>query len=136
MTAMLPQIDRLPQPGDAEAALRGFLHGLSGVDQVGAEQRAAALATRSIKRDAKLWALDTAVRMTDLTTLEGADTPGKVRALSAKGLRPDPSDDQVPSVAAICVYPDLVPVAVEALRGSHVKIASVATAFPSGRASL
>ena len=95
----------------SDAALRRLLHGLPGVDQVGAEASAAALATRSIKKDAKLWALDMAVRMIDLTTLEGADTPGKVRALCAKARRPDPADPAVPPVAAVCVYPDLVPVA-------------------------
>jgi deoxyribose-phosphate aldolase len=119
-----------------ETTLRRFLHGLPGVDQVGAEARAAALATRSIKTTSKAWALDAAVRMVDLTTLEGADTPGKVRSLCAKAMRPDPSDDTTPGVAAVCVYPDLVGIAVEALRGSGVKVASVATAFPSGRASL
>ena len=119
-----------------DAMLRRFLHGLPGVDQVGAAERAASLATRSIKRDAKLWALDTCVRMVDLTTLEGADTPGKVRGLCAKALRPDPDDPQVPPVAAVCVYPDLVPVARAGLAGSPVAVASVATAFPSGRASL
>jgi deoxyribose-phosphate aldolase len=120
----------------SDAALARFLHGLPGVDQVGAEARAATLATRSIKTSAKAWALDLAVAMVDLTTLEGQDTPGKVRALCAKGVRPDPSDPSVPSVAAICVYPDLVPTAVEALAGSGVHVAAVATAFPSGRASL
>jgi deoxyribose-phosphate aldolase len=117
-------------------ALRRFLHGLPGVDQVGAEGRAAALATRSIKTTAKAWAIDTAIRMVDLTTLEGADTPGKVRSLCAKARRPDPSDPTAPPVAAVCVYPDLVETAVDALRGSGVQIASVATAFPSGRAAL
>jgi deoxyribose-phosphate aldolase len=120
----------------SESALRRFLHGLPGVDQVGAEARVADLATRSIKKASKLYALDLAVRMTDLTTLEGADTPGKVRALCAKGLHPDPGDPSVPPVAAICIYPDMVPVARDALRGSSVKVASVATAFPSGRAAL
>jgi deoxyribose-phosphate aldolase len=120
----------------SEASLRRFLHGLPGVDQVGAEARAAMLGTRSIKTTAKAWALDLAVRMIDLTTLEGQDTAGKVRALCAKGIRPDPADPSCPSVAAICVYPDLVPVAKQALRGSAVKVASVATAFPSGRSSL
>jgi deoxyribose-phosphate aldolase len=120
----------------SDAALRRFLHGLPGVDQVGAEARAATLATRSIKTSAKAWALDQIISMVDLTTLEGADTPGKVRALCAKARRPDPSDPTVPSVAAICVYPDLVPVAAPALAGSGVHIAAVATAFPSGRASL
>lgn len=119
-----------------DAALRQVLHGLPGVDQVGAHDRAAALATRSIKQDAKLWALDTAVRMVDLTTLEGADTPGKVRGLCAKARRPDPADPAVPPVAAVCVYPDLAGLARQELAGSQVAVASVATAFPSGRASL
>jgi deoxyribose-phosphate aldolase len=116
--------------------LRRFLHGLTGVDQVGVEARAATLATRSIKTTAKAFALDLAIRMVDLTTLEGQDTPGKVRALCAKGLRPDATDPSCPPVAAICVYGDLVPTAVEALAGSSVRVAAVATAFPSGRAPL
>jgi deoxyribose-phosphate aldolase len=118
------------------AELRAFLHGLPGVDQVGAEERAARLATRSIKTTAKAQAIDLAISMVDLTTLEGADTPGKVRALCAKGVQPDPGDSDVPRVAAICVYPDMVGVAVEALKGSGVGVASVATAFPSGRAPM
>ncbi len=120
----------------SDASLRRFLHGLPGVDQVGAEARTATLGTRSIKTSAKAWAIDLAIRMIDLTTLEGQDTPGKVRALCAKALRPDPAVPDTPRVAAICVYPDMVPVAVEALRGSGVHVASVATAFPSGRASM
>jgi deoxyribose-phosphate aldolase len=116
--------------------LRRFLHGLPGVDQVGVEARAATLATRSIKTTAKALALDLAIRMMDLTTLEGQDTPGKVRALCAKGRRPDPTDPTCPPVAAICVYGDLVPTAVEALAGSGIHVAAVATAFPSGRAPL
>ena len=120
----------------SEQALRRFLHGLPGVDQVGAESRAAALATRSIKKDSKLQAIDLAIAMTDLTTLEGQDTPGKVRALCAKARRPGVSDTTVPAVAAVCVYPDRVAEAVEFLQGSDVKVASVATAFPSGRSSL
>jgi deoxyribose-phosphate aldolase len=119
-----------------DASLRRFLHGLPGVDQVGAEGRAAGLATRSIKTTAKAWAIDTAISMVDLTTLEGADTPGKVRSICAKAARPDATDPTVPSVAAVCVYPDLVPTAVQALRGTSVGVASVAPAFPSGRASL
>jgi deoxyribose-phosphate aldolase len=119
-----------------DATLRRFLHGLPGVDQVGAEGRAAMLATRSIKTTAKAWAIDTSISMVDLTTLEGADTPGKVKSLCAKALRPDPTDPSAPSAAAVCVYPDLVATAVEALHGSKVQIASVATAFPSGRAAL
>ncbi len=120
----------------SNATLRAFLHGLPGVDRVGADQRAAALATRSIKAAAKAQAIDLAISMVDLTTLEGADTPGKVRAMCAKAVRPDPSDSSVPSVAAVCVYPDLVARAASALSGSGVKVASVATAFPSGRSSL
>jgi len=119
-----------------ESALRRFLYGLPGVDQVGLERRSAVLATRSIKKDAKLQAIDMAVSMIDLTTLEGADTPGKVRSLCVQAMRPDPDQPDVPPVAAICIYPDLVGAAVERLRGSGVKVAAVATAFPSGRASL
>ncbi len=120
----------------SDSSLRRFLHGLSPVDQVGAEARAATLGSRSVKTSAKAWAIDLAISMIDLTTLEGQDTPGKVRGLCAKALRPDPADASTPTVAAVCVYPDLVPVAVEALSGSGVHVASVATAFPSGRASL
>ena len=119
-----------------DASLRRFLHGLPGVDQVGAEARAGALATRSIKTTAKAWAIDTAISMVDLTTLEGSDTPGKVRSLCAKAARPDPTDPSTPAAAAVCVYPDLVATAVDALKGTKVQIASVATAFPSGRAAL
>ena len=120
----------------SEASLRGFLHGLPGVDRVGAEARAAMLASRSIKTTAKQWALDAAISMIDLTTLEGQDTPGKVRALCAKAKRPDPADPTAPMVAAVCVYPDLAHVAAAELKGSGVHVASVATAFPSGRTSL
>jgi deoxyribose-phosphate aldolase len=119
-----------------DSSLRRFLLGLPGVDQVGLEQRAATLATRSIKKDAKLWAIDTAISMVDLTTLEGADTAGKVRTLCAKARRPDPEYADVPHVAAVCVYPDLVTTAVAELAGSEVGVASVATAFPAGRAGL
>lgn len=115
--------------------LGAFLRGLPGVDQVGAEARAAALGTRSIKNESKLWAIDTAISMVDLTTLEGMDTTGKVRALCAKAVRPDPTDPLVPSVAAVCVYADLVHIARDAV-GDRVHVAAVATAFPSGRASL
>jgi deoxyribose-phosphate aldolase len=119
----------------SDSALRRFLHGLPGVDQVGAEQRAAGLGTRSIKTTAKAYALDLAIRMVDLTTLEGADTAGKVRALSAKAMRPDPADRSCPPTAAVCVYGDLVAVAKDALGSSGVRVAAVATAFPSGRAA-
>jgi deoxyribose-phosphate aldolase len=118
------------------ASLGAFLHGLPGVDQVGAEERAARLATRSIKTTAKARAIDMAISMVDLTTLEGADTRGKVRALCAKAVHPDPGDPSVPKVAAVCVYSDLVAEAVAHLKGTGVGVASVATAFPSGRAPL
>ena len=120
----------------SDGALRRFLLGLPGVDQVGAEARAAALGTRSIKTTAKAFAIDLAISMIDLTTLEGSDTPGKVRALCAKAVRPDPTDSSVPHTAAICVYSDLVGIAKDALGDSGVRVAAVATAFPSGRASL
>ena len=119
----------------SDAGLRQVLYGLPGIDQVGVSERAAGLATRSIKKKAKLQALDMAITMVDLTTLEGADTPGKVRAMCAKARHPDVTDP-APPVAAVCVYPDLVPVAKQALAGSSVRVAAVATAFPSGRASL
>jgi deoxyribose-phosphate aldolase len=119
----------------SDATLRGFLHGLPGVDQVGAEARAAMLATRSIKAASKERAIDLAISMVDLTTLEGMDTPGKVRALCAKALRPDPTDPTTPHVAAVCVYGDMAGVARESV-GDALHVAAVATAFPSGRASL
>ncbi len=119
-----------------DAALRSWLHALPGVDAVGLEARAAALGTRSIKAAAKAWAIDLAIRMVDLTTLEGADTPATVATLCAKGRRPDPDDRGCPPVAAICVYNDLVEVAKRELAGSPIKVAAVTTAFPSGRASL
>jgi len=106
------------------------------IDQVGAEERAASLAKRSIKKGSKLSALDLAVRCCDLTTLEGSDSPGKVRHMASKAIRPAPTDPSIPSVAALCIYPRLVKVAKDALRGSGVKLASVATAFPSGQAPL
>jgi len=104
-----------------------------GVDQVGVVERVDSLKKRSIKRESKLWALNLAIRMMDLTTLEGKDTEGKVRALCAKGMRPDPTDPSIPHVAAICIYPSLITVAKAALKGSGVKVASVATGFPSGQ---
>jgi deoxyribose-phosphate aldolase len=117
-------------------ALTSWLHGLPGVDQVGCEARAAALGTRSIKTTAKAWAIDTAISMIDLTTLEGSDTVGKVRSLCAKALVPDPSDPTTPRPAAICVYGDMVATAKAALGDSGIHVAAVATAFPSGRASM
>jgi deoxyribose-phosphate aldolase len=120
----------------SETALRTFLHGLPGVDQVGADARAAMLGTRSIKTSAKGWAIELAIRMVDLTTLEGADTPGKVAAICAKARQPDPADPTCPAVAAVCVYPSMVATAAEHLRGSGIHVASVATAFPSGQAPL
>jgi deoxyribose-phosphate aldolase len=119
-----------------ESSLRRFLFGLPAVDPVGVEQRAASLATRSIKKASKLAAIDLAISMVDLTTLEGADTPGKVRNLARKAMLPDPDRPDTPRTAAVCVYPDMVAVAQEELGDSQVLVASVATAFPSGRSSL
>ena len=123
----------------SEASLKNYLNTLSGVDQVGANTRAAMLSTRSIKTSSKRWAIDTAISMVDLTTLEGADTAGKVEAICAKAVRPDPTDSSVPSVGAICVYNDMVSVArkhLDLIGGKHVPVAAVSTAFPSGRASI
>jgi deoxyribose-phosphate aldolase len=106
------------------------------IDAVALETRAAELATRSIKKGAKERGLKLVVSMIDLTTLEGQDSPGKVRSVCSKARRPLPERSDVPAVAAVCVYPDLVSTAVAALRGSKVKVASVATGFPSGRTSL
>ena len=115
----LPSGPRLPRIGS--------------VDAVALEERAATLAKRSIKRESKVQALELAVRMMDLTTLEGQDTPGKVAALCSKAMRPDPVDPTIPPVAAVCVYPSLVETARAKLAGSGVRVASVATAFPSGQ---
>ncbi len=122
-----------------DASLRKFLTDLPGVDAVGADSRAAMLATRSIKTTSKRWAIDTAISTVDLTTLEGADTQGKVQALCAKAVRPDPTDLGVPSVGAVCVYNDMVSIArthLDLIGGTHVPVAAVSTAFPSGRASM
>jgi deoxyribose-phosphate aldolase len=123
-------------PTGFELPLESRLPRIGSIDQVAVEERAASLGKRSIKKEAKVFALELAVRMTDLTTLEGSDTAGKVAALASKAVRPDPSDATVPSVAALCVYPNMVPTAVERLRDSGVKVASVATAFPSGQSPL
>ena len=122
-----------------DTSLKNFLVKLPGVDAVGADARAAMLGTRSIKTTSKRWAIDTAISMVDLTTLEGADTEGKVQALCAKAVRPDPTDPSVPSVGAVCVYNDMVSVArkhLDSIGGTHVPVAAVSTAFPSGRASM
>lgn len=126
-----------------EKSLRLHLEGLAGVDAVGLEARAAGLGTRSIKTTSKARALDEIIKLIDLTTLEGADTPGKVRSLVAKAITPDATDPSTPRVAAVCVYNDMVGVAVEALGSLHgdpddglISVAAVSTAFPSGRASL
>jgi len=127
----MAQAPALPQ--GFELPLEPRLPRIGSVDAVALEERAGSLAKRSIKKEAKLWALELAIRTTDLTTLEGADTPGKVAALSSKAIRPDPSDPTVPSVAAVCVYPNLVPAARERVAGTGVKVAAVATGFPSGQ---
>ena len=122
---------------DGRAGSLGRLLGrVTAVDQVGVEERVAALRTRSIKKASKLWALDLAIRMIDLTTLEGKDTPGKIRALCVKAMHPQPGDPTIPHVAAICVYPALVAEARDALGTSGVHVASVATGFPSGQTFL
>ena len=123
-------------PGGFELPLEPRLPRLGSVDAVGLEERALMLSRRSIKKASKVFALDLAIRVMDLTTLEGSDTPGKVAALATKGVRPDPSDQSIPSVAAICVYPNLVPTALERTKGTGVRVASVATAFPSGQSSI
>src|SRR3954469_3670167 len=133
LAAPLPPYDDVTR---SDAAFRTFLHGRPGVDQVGAEQRVAGLGTRSIKTTSKAWAIDTAISMIDLTTLEGSDTPGKVRSLCAKALTPDPLDPTTPRPAAVCVYGDMVATAKQALGDSGIHVAAVATAFPSGRSSL
>ena len=140
-TAAAPSVDATARARDllgvsrlSNAALTSWLHGLPGVDQVGCEARAAGLGTRSIKTTSKAWGIDLAISMIDLTTLEGADTAGKVRGLCAKAITPDPTDPTTPRPAAICVYGDMVPTAKDALGQSGVKVAAVATAFPSGRA--
>ena len=120
-------------PRGFELPLEPRLPRIGSVDQVAVEERAPSLAKRSIKKESKLFALDLAIRMMDLTTLEGADTPGKVAALCSKAIRPDPTDRTIPSVAAVCVYPNLVPYARERLGDSGVKVAAVATGFPSGQ---
>ncbi len=117
------------RPGPRGSVLGRF----TAVDQVGIEMRVESLKRRSIKKASKLWALDLAIRMMDLTTLEGKDTPGKVRAMCAKAIHPQPGDPSIPSVAAVCVYPALIEEAKEVLKGSGVKVASVATGFPSGQ---
>ncbi|NUR29535.1 MAG: deoxyribose-phosphate aldolase [Catenulispora sp.] len=134
--ATTPSAATLAEVTRSNAALRAFLHGLPGVDKVGADARAATLGTRSIKTTAKALAIDLAISMVDLTTLEGADTPGKVRGLANKALRPDPLDPTCPPTAAVCVYPSMVADVAQVVKGSPVKIASVATAFPAGQASL
>ena len=125
-------------PSVSPRTIDSFLRAVPSVDEVGVAERAGALSTRSVKRESKLAALDLAIRMCDLTTLEGRDTPGKVIQLASKTVRPDPTDPSIPPVAALCVYPNMVPHAVEALAGSGsgVAVASVATYFPSGQAPL
>ena len=119
--------------GGRPGPLGSVLGRQTAVDQVGVELRVESLKRRSIKKASKLWALDLAIRMMDLTTLEGRDTPGKIRAMCAKAIHPQPGDPSIPSVAAVCLYPSLIPEAKDALRGSSVKVASVATGFPSGQ---
>ena len=123
-------------PGGFELPLAKRLPRIGAIDSVAVEERAASLAKRSIKKESKVAALLLSVRMIDLTTLEGADTPGKVAALCAKAMRPDPVDTSVPSVAAVCIYPTLAGEARRRVDGSGVHVASVATAFPSGQSPI
>jgi deoxyribose-phosphate aldolase len=128
------ELSRRPSPEPVASASEAarLVARATAVDAVGLEARAASLATRSIKRDSKVWALELAIRCMDLTTLEGTDTTGKIVAMCAKAVRPDPLRPEVPSVAAVCLYPQLVPVAVDQLAGAGVAVASVAGGFPSG----
>jgi deoxyribose-phosphate aldolase len=136
-TAAREKASALVRSFDARAGSLGSLLGrVTPVDQVGVEERVDSLKRRSIKAASKLWALDLAIRMIDLTTLEGKDTPGKIRALCAKAMQPQPGDPTIPHVAAICVYPALVAEAKAALGASGVWVASVATGFPSGQTFL
>src|ERR687887_1749179 len=123
-------------PRGFELPLEPRLPRIGSVDAVALEERAGSLARRSIKREAKVFALELAIRVMDLPTLEGQDTPGKIAALASKAIRPDPTDPGIPSVAAICVYPNLVPYALERTKGTTVKVAAVATAFPSGQSPI
>lgn len=127
--AILP--DRL-----TNSTLTSFLRSVPSVDEVAVAERVASLSTRSIKRESKAHALRMAISMMDLTTLEGMDTPGKVIQMSSKAVRPDPTDPSIPSVAAVCVYPAMVPYARQAVEGTGVKVASVATYFPSGQVDI
>jgi deoxyribose-phosphate aldolase len=117
------------------SSIRHLLDEVGPVDQVGIEERVTKYTTRSIKKDSKLFGLRLAVTMVDLTTLEGKDTPGKVASLCRKALRPHDAPD-IPQVAAVCVYPSMVKHAAKHVKGTPVRIASVATAFPSGQAPL
>src|SRR5436190_9997857 len=103
------------------------------VDQVGVEERIDRLTKRSIKKSSKVFALKLALSMIDLTTLEGSDSPGKVRQMCAKARRPHEGIPDLPTVAAVCVYPELVGVAKDALKGTTIKVAAVASGFPSGQ---
>ncbi len=136
-TATAPLPPALADAVRDDASLRRFLLGLPGVDAAGLEARAAQLAGRSIETGSRHAAVDLAITMVDLTTLEGADTPATVRALCARARQPDGRGaGAAPRVAAVCVYPDMVATAADALAGSGIPVASVATAFPSGRSSL
>jgi deoxyribose-phosphate aldolase len=136
-SAARERANELVRSYDARAGSLGSLLGrVTPVDQVGVEERVDSLKRRSIKAASKLWAFDLAIRMMDLTTLEGKDTPGKIRAMCAKAIRPQAGDLTIPHVAAVCVYPALVAEAKEALGTSGVLVASVATGFPSGQTFL
>jgi deoxyribose-phosphate aldolase len=134
--SQITQAKRQHPESAARGSLADALNGVVPVDQVAVEERAGSLAKRSLKKESKVEGLRLAVSMIDLTTLEGKDTPGKVVALCRKAIRPDPADASIPSVAAVCIYPSMVPHVRRALEGSGVKTAAVATGFPSGQTPL
>ena len=133
MTEIVPSRPSVLSPALFRRSLADALELAHGVDAVAAEERAASLAKRSLKKESKVWGLKLIISMIDLTTLEGKDTRGKVWALCQKAIRPDPSDRDIPHVAAVCVYPAMIGFVKQALAGSGIHIASVATGFPSGQ---
>jgi deoxyribose-phosphate aldolase len=135
ITKTMSSVSTQPRSNTSRLAFKRLLEEAGSVDQVGIEERVAKFATRSIKKKSKIWGLTTAVSMIDLTTLEGKDTPGKVRSVCQKARHPS-EDPDVPPVAAVCIYPSLVKYARKWLADTPIKVASVATSFPSGQSSL
>jgi deoxyribose-phosphate aldolase len=133
MTDLIATTSGKHNPAYFRRSLADALTMASPIDFVAVEERAASLSKRSLKKEAKVWGLKLAISMTDLTTLEGKDTAGKVFALARKAMRPDPSDPTIPHVAAVCVYPTMVATVKKTLGNSGVNVAAVATGFPSGQ---